>query len=229
MDGFLNLWVKGAHDQVAKNWVAKALVIAFPDPLISHELTHARAVLAPIHDQLVARAGRCLGTQVVMHGRVEDEPLLALAERSAALNFHEDSGREIRIQLFKLLVELIAFDPSVVKLNALKEFARALRLELQALDENPTGRADVPHFRSAWDVLAWFGQQEARYTPRVVGAWRKHLEPGLRKALLNPAPVPASLPEEEDAGGGVVLVPPPWTDTELLEDAGPFVPPPTVW
>lgn len=229
MDGFLNLWVKGAHDQVAKNWVAKALVIAFPDPLVSHELTHARAVLAPIHDRLAARATRCLGTQVVMHGRVEDEPLLALAERSAALNFHEDSGRETRIQLFRLLVELVAYDPRVVKLNALKEFARALRLELQALATNPTGKADVPHFRSAWDVLAWFGQQEARYTSRVIGAWRTTLESRLRQALLNPAPAPASFPELEDAGGGVVLVPPAWTDTELLEGARPYVPPPTVW
>ena len=230
MPDFLDHWVARPDDEAGKNWVAKALVDAFPEPWISNEFTHARAALAPIHDQLVLRADRCKGQVLDPQGWKREQPLLALAATVANKGFVRTGGRDGRTLLFRVIVELIAYNPGHAGLRGLKEYAHALRIELEALDKNPHSRPPNPDFATALDAIPWFGQQLERYPDAATTAWRRELSALLRQALLNPAPPPGiTSDDDEDVGGDVVAVAPSWTDTELVDDEGGFGVPPSYW
>jgi hypothetical protein len=230
MPDFLDHWVARPDDQAGKNWVAKALVDAFPEPWISNEFTHARAALAPIHDQLLLRADRCKGQVLDPQGWKREQPLLALAATVANKGFVRTGGRDGRTLLFRVIVELIAYNPGHAGLRGLKEYAHALRIELEALDKNPHARPPNPDFATALDVIPWFGQQLKRYPDLATTAWRRELSALLRQALLDPAPPPGiTSDDDEDVGGDVVAMAPSWTDTELEDDEGGSGVPPSYW
>lgn len=230
MPDFLDHWVTRPDDQTGKNWVAKALVDAFPEPWISNEFTHARTALAPIHDQLVLRADRCKGQVLDPQGWKREQPLLALAATVANKGFVRTGGRDGRALLFRVIVELIAYNPDTAGLRGLKEYAHALRIELEELAKNPHSRPPNPDFATAMDAIPWFGQQLDRYPDVATTAWRRELSALLRQALLDPAPPPGiTSDDDEDVGGDVVAVAPSWTDTELEDDEGGLGIPPSYW
>ena len=230
MTEFLDRWLKRPDDEVGRNWIAKALICAFPDPWSWNEFTHARAAIAPGYDELVARANRCDGQTLDPHGWKRDQPLLALAATVANKGFVRTAGSEGRKLLFRLLVELIAYDGAYAGKRAVKEFAHALRIELEALSRNPNSRPPNPDFPTVWEAIRWFGSQTNRYPDSATTSWRNGTAGMLGVALLNPAaPLGISATEGEDIGGGILLMAPPQMDSELDGHDQGFGIPPSYW
>jgi len=198
MGDFLDLFVSRSDDDTAKNWVASALLLAFPDPETERELTHARATMVPIQAELRLRSEKVRGTRLRMHGRRDDEPLLALAVAAAETRFVRTDDTAGRRLLFRALVELLAADPRQANAPPVHDVARALRMEIEALEVNPTARGPIPAFDSVWEVLPWFGEQEGRYPDYVRSKWKHFIAPALRRALLSPALPPGSAWESDD-------------------------------
>lgn len=224
MSAFLSLFVEHKEDEVAKNWVAKALLMAFPDPNFESELTHARAVLAPLQQELVQRSKRVQGMALSIHGRKEGEPLLALAVVAARSGFVRNRDVDGRKQLFRALVEVVAANPRFAKLPAVRDVARAFRQEIEELEANPSARGPIPLFGSIWDLIPWVGAQEGRYEDYVLARWKRELAPALRIALLNPAPPPGAAWEDEGADELTVDIP-----QSHGEDVEPVLRPESYW
>lgn len=227
MTDFLDHWIVGTRVESHKDWVAKALVTAFPEPFISSELTHARAALAPIHQQLLRRAAQCQGQTLDLVGIKRQEPWLALAVQVAGSGFAKADGAEGRRLLFRVLVEVIADDPTNAKAPSLIKVCHALRIELEELQENAHSRPANPDFPSAWDALPWFGQQVQRYSDDATSAWRNHVSAMVRRALLDPAPPPGSASHDDEGPGSLVVdIAPTGYDSELEgADSDPAIPP----
>jgi hypothetical protein len=230
MDDFLGLFVSRSDDDTAKNWVARALLLAFPDPEAECELTHSRKALVPIQSDLRRRSEKAKGTRLRMRGRRDDEPLLALAVSAAETSFvrtHDTAGRKL---LFRALVELLAADPRQASSPPVHDVARALRMEIEELEVNPTARGPMPVFDSVWEVLPWFGEQEGRYPDYVRSKWKHFVAPALRRALLSPALPPGSAWEIEGEDDLATEVPAPWepgVDSSQLPKVGWIFPEPS--
>lgn len=230
MPDFLDHWVKRPNDQIGKNWVAKALILAFPDPSISSEFTHARAALAPIYHSLLLRERQCARQVLDPQGWKREQPFLALAATVANDGFIHAAGSDGRRMLFQALVEIIAHHPGSTGHRGLSEFAHALRIELEDLAKNPTSRPPNPDFQTVWEAIPWFGQQLERYSDAATTAWRRQVSGLLRQALLDPAPPPGiSSEEDKDIGGNVVVIAPSGTDSELEDDKVQPGIPPSYW
>lgn len=203
MSDFLSQFVVDPNDRTAKGWVAKALLLAFPTPESESELTHCRAVLAPLANDLAISAQSTEDTKLPLLGRLQAEPYLGLSVLAAKTDFiGQKRDAESRKWLFKLLIEVIASDWRLASLRALQDVARALRLELEDLQKNPNRRTDMPAFHSAWGAASWFETQGARYPEYVIAGWKRRVAPALRLALLNPVPPPGSIWLEGDDGEG---------------------------
>lgn len=218
MSVFLDLFVERPEDEVAKNWVAKALLLAFPEPASEGELTHARAALAPLREEFGNRTQKVQGTTLPIHGRMESEPLLALSVVAARSGFVRNKDVEGRKQQFRALIEVVAANPRFVKSPAVRDFARALRQEIEELERNPSARGPIPLFGSIWDLIPWVGAQESRYEGYVLVRWKREIAPALRIALLNPAPPPGAAWEDESADELTADIPQPH-DEESVEPA----------
>lgn len=200
---FLSQFVVDPNDRTAKGWVAKALLLAFPSPESESELTHCRAVLAPLANELATSAQNTEDTKLPLLGRLQAEPYLGLSVLAAKTDFiGQKRDAESRKWLFKLLIEVIASDWRLASLRALQDVARALRLELEDLQKNPNRRTDMPAFHSAWGAASWFETQGARYQEYVITSWKRRVAPALRLALLNPVPPPGSIWAEGGDGEG---------------------------
>ncbi|MFN7386788.1 MAG: hypothetical protein ACK5S2_08565, partial [Lysobacteraceae bacterium] len=186
MADVLGPWISGTQVDTHKNWVAKALINAFPDPRISEVFTHARSVLAPSYPQLLDRARRCEGKTLDTRGIKRKEPLLALAVEVADHGFGKADGAGTRQLLFQAVIELVAADAAHAKSPDLIKICHALRVELEEFRENVHARSANPDFASIWEAIVWFGQETGRYPDDATAAWRNRVSTMLRRALLEP-------------------------------------------
>lgn len=230
LPGFLDRWLKRPDDEIGRNWIAKALIRAFPDPWISNEFTHARAVLAPHYEQLIVRANRCDGQVLDPQGWKRDQPLLAVAATVANMGFVRTGGSDGRRLLFQALVELIAYGGEHAGLRGVQEFAHALRIELEDLSKNPNSRPANPNFSTVWEAISWFGQQFDRYADSATTTWRNSTSGLLCRALLDPAAPPGTAADNgEDLGGDVIVIAPPQPDSEADDQGSGHGIPPCYW
>ena len=187
---FLDIFVADPRDQTAKNCAATALLPMFPNPWLETEYTHARARLVEIYPELQARAEDFRNCALDMKGRVAGEPVLALADVIVRTRFVEAPGSEVRRALCKALVEMLAYDAGVTETSAFVEVARAFRLEMERLQEDPATADRPPETWGAWDLINWFDGEEGHNGSRAVIAWKK-LKGTLQAALSTPQPPPA--------------------------------------
>ena len=223
MDDLLTRLIARADDRTAKAWVAKALLVVFPEPLAESELTHVRAELAPIHGELRALAKSTEGTRLPMHGRRDEEPYLALAVMIAETRLlPKVSGFLARRMMAGALFELLIGQPALSQQSETKTMAVAIRLELAALFENPTAMAPMPEFRTVFDLARWLdieANTNARFRDYFREAWRRTLSRQLRHVLLFPRPAPGmdgSDEEEGTAGSVLPIVPKPGLDPTTM-------------
>lgn len=198
MSSLVDHFVQRSTDQAARRWVAAALMRAFPDPGSEQELTHARAALAPFAGQLAADAERIQGRALATLGRTGTEPLLALAVVAVRTNFGGTTGQAGRMQLFRLLVELVCADAQFAKSRDVANIARALRLEFEAVASDPATAALMPVFKSSLEAIDWFGRQDNRFAEDALSSWKRKVGPALRAALLSPVPPPGHAWEADD-------------------------------
>lgn len=226
---FLDLFVVHPDDEPAKNCVASALLVAFPDPWGEQEYTHVRARLMPILDELRSRAAKTSGKTLDMYGRVTEEQLLALMNIVAKTRFAHARGVEARQTLFKSLMEVLAYDPSQANEPAYKAVARALRLEMEDLHANPAAAGLPPTSPDPWELAAWFGEQHQRYGDAATTAWRNKISVTLKQALVNPVTLPGSAWGDDELDDAEVVIVPPQVRDDAHEEARPefyWSPPP---
>lgn len=203
---FLDLFVVHADDNPAKNCVASALLLAFPDPWEEQQYTHARARMAPILDELKSRSASARGKTLDMHGRVTDEQLLALMVAVDRTRFAQARGHETRRALLKSMVEVLAYDPRQAGEYSFRAVARALRLEMEELHINPAAAGLSPASQDPWEIAAWFGDENERYGDAATTAWRNKVALTLREALANPAALPRSAWDEDELHEGEIVI-----------------------
>ncbi len=225
----ISTWIGHTSDSEARHWVARAILVAFPNERVADELPNAaafNAVFPLLKDLAKATDGR----QLDLAGRRRKEPLLALAATVADLGFVETADWEARRLLFHALVELLAFDPQLASSRHLCQVAGALRIEIEELAANPTSRPAIPSFRSVWETIEWFGQQGRRYTDAAARAWQNHLRQHLRVALASPGPtLPWSVMAEDDLPEVSVIPSMVAIDTETQGEDGESLEPTAYW
>lgn len=203
---FLDLFVVHADDEPARNCVASALLLAFPDPWEEQQYTHARARMVPILEELRARAETARGKTLDMYGRVTDEQLLALMNTVDRTRFAQARGNEARKALFKSIVEVLAYDPRQADEHACIAVVRALRIEMEQLHANPAAAGLPPESMDPWELAVWFGNQHERYGDTATTAWRNKVAVTLREALANPAALPGSVWEDDEPDDSEVAI-----------------------
>jgi hypothetical protein len=191
MSEFLEKLSIRAGDEVGKDWLAAALLLALPDADEEREFTHLREAIRVDSDEFERRSRRTQGAALEMRGRQESEPLLALAVVAATTGFVDSAGREGRKHLFRAIFEVAASVAPGTVVHVTADTARALRLELELLNRNPNAREAMPDFASAWNILEWFPTQAGRFPPYVIDSWSRRFAPALRLALLSPAASPS--------------------------------------
>lgn len=191
MSDFLDKLSVNPGDEVGKNWISAALVLALPDPEDERELTHLREAVIAAFEELERRAARTRGETLDLRGRQETEPLLALAVVAATTGFVDSAGRDGRRQLFRAIFEVAASVDRSAVAHVTADAARALRMELELLNRNPNAREAMPGFASAWELLDWFPAQTDRFAAYVIQSWTSKFAPALRLALLTPRDRPS--------------------------------------
>lgn len=232
VDDFLDQFVVRSDDVGAKARISRALTLAFPDPSQERELTHARAALSPIHEQLVALAKTVVG-DLPTEGRKKDEPFLTVAIEVARTEFHPRiEGYQGRRQCFRALVELITADPREIQGFHARVFGAAVRddLEIRSKQGRATSIAAIPAFASVLELVRWFddGGTKSEFAGSFRHVWDS-ISRKLRYALFNPVPPPNQLDEddEESEEEGLTIPPDPGIDPGLQPNSGWIPPEPT--
>jgi hypothetical protein len=159
---FLNLFVVRSDDTAAKKRIARALLLAFPDPAQEHELTHVRAVLTPIHNELAALSQSIQG-DLATEGRKQEESFLTVAILVCRTEFLQGiQGYAGRRQCFRALVELICADLREARGHSARLLGAAVRDDLEVRSEpgKATSIAPLPDFSSVLELVRWFDNGE---------------------------------------------------------------------